>query len=67
MPNAKAELARSIAEEQGFLWKVWIENSDAREAVGVNVRHFVPPPHQMPRPTGNYARPGGRSRPPLHR
>lgn len=29
------ELAESISEEQGLIWKIWIENSETSEAGGV--------------------------------
>jgi len=35
MASAMAELAESIAREPGFLWKIWTENSDTREAGGI--------------------------------
>jgi hypothetical protein len=35
MTEAFTELAESINDEPGFLWKVWTENSDTREAGGV--------------------------------
>ncbi|MDR9424398.1 MAG: monooxygenase [Marinobacter sp.] len=35
MADAMAELARSIADEPGFLWKIWTENRDCREAGGI--------------------------------
>ena len=28
-------LARSINEEEGFMWKIWTENSDTNEAGGI--------------------------------
>ncbi|MFD6856084.1 monooxygenase [Rhodococcus sp. NPDC060090] len=35
MTEAFTELAESINDEPGFLWKVWTENSDTGEAGGV--------------------------------
>jgi len=35
MSNAFADLAKSINEETGFIWKIWTENSDANEAGGI--------------------------------
>ncbi|WP_208586167.1 monooxygenase [Gracilibacillus suaedae] len=30
-------LARSINEEEGFMWKIWTENSDTNEAGGIYI------------------------------
>lgn len=35
MAQAMAELAQSIAQEPGLLWKIWTENRDTNEAGGV--------------------------------
>lgn len=35
MASAMAELAESIAQEPGFLWKIWTENRDTWEAGGI--------------------------------
>ncbi|KAA3638894.1 MAG: monooxygenase [Proteobacteria bacterium] len=35
MTEAMDGLARSIAEEPGFLWKIWTENEAAKEAGGI--------------------------------
>lgn len=35
MAEAMADLARSIAEEPGLLWKIWTENEAAGEAGGI--------------------------------
>lgn len=35
MANAMKELAESIAQEPGFVWKVWTENPDTKEAGGI--------------------------------
>lgn len=35
MTKAMEDLARSIAEEPGLLWKIWTENEAAGEAGGV--------------------------------
>lgn len=35
MASEYAELARSIAQEPGLIWKLWTENSEAKEAGGV--------------------------------
>ena len=35
MAEGFAGLAKSINEEEGFLWKIWTENSDAKEAGGI--------------------------------
>lgn len=35
MAEAFAELADSINDEPGFLWKIWTENPDTAEAGGV--------------------------------
>lgn len=35
MYPAMEELARSISEEPGFIWKYWTENQDRNEAGGI--------------------------------
>jgi hypothetical protein len=35
MAEALADLARSINEEPGFLWKIWTENAAAHTAGGI--------------------------------
>lgn len=35
MSQAYADLASSIAEEQGLIWKIWTENEQAKRAGGV--------------------------------
>lgn len=35
MAEAFSDLAKSINEEEGFLWKIWIENPDTNEAGGI--------------------------------
>lgn len=35
MVNAMTELAQSIADEPGLIWKIWTENEDAKEAGGI--------------------------------
>ncbi|SOC40558.1 monooxygenase [Ureibacillus acetophenoni] len=35
MAQAFEELANSITEENGFIWKIWTENEDAKEAGGI--------------------------------
>ena len=35
MENAMQDLARSIAQEPGFLWKIWTENASSRESGGI--------------------------------
>lgn len=35
MAAAMEGLARSIAEEPGFLWKIWTENAETGEAGGI--------------------------------
>ena len=35
MANQLRELAESIATEPGFLWKIWTENADSKEAGGI--------------------------------
>ncbi|AKG03810.1 monooxygenase [Salimicrobium jeotgali] len=35
MAEGFAGTAESINEEKGFLWKVWTENPDTKEAVGI--------------------------------
>ncbi|RXT07138.1 monooxygenase [Ammoniphilus sp. CFH 90114] len=35
MADSFSDLARSINEEEGLLWKIWTENSEAKEAGGI--------------------------------
>lgn len=35
MAQAFKDLAKSITEEDGFIWKIWTENQDAKEAGGI--------------------------------
>ena len=35
MADALKELAHSITEEPGFIWKIWTENENTREAGGI--------------------------------
>lgn len=35
MAESFADLARSINEEEGFIWKIWTENPEAQEAGGI--------------------------------
>lgn len=35
MAQAFADLAKSITEEEGFLWKIWTEDAEAKEAGGI--------------------------------
>ena len=35
MAEALKELANSIAEEPGFIWKIWTENEGTQEAGGI--------------------------------
>ncbi|MFS0574632.1 monooxygenase [Sporosarcina sp. 179-K 3D1 HS] len=35
MVAAFTELAESINEEQGFIWKIWTENEETKEAGGI--------------------------------
>ncbi|WP_020006763.1 monooxygenase [Salinicoccus albus] len=35
MLEAFSDLAKSINEEEGFLWKIWTENREANEAGGI--------------------------------
>lgn len=35
MAEAFTELAKSINEEEGFLWKIWTENPETKEAGGI--------------------------------
>ena len=37
MANAFSDLAKSINEEPGFLWKIWTENVETREAGGIYI------------------------------
>jgi hypothetical protein len=35
MADAMKDLAKSISREPGFIWKVWTENCESREAGGI--------------------------------
>lgn len=35
MAKAFTDLAKSINEEEGFIWKVWTENPETKEAGGI--------------------------------
>lgn len=35
MAEAFTDLAKSINDEEGFIWKIWTENEDANEAGGI--------------------------------
>ncbi len=35
MAQGFADLARSINNEEGFIWKIWTENEEAKEAGGI--------------------------------
>lgn len=35
MKEAFSDLAKSITEEPGFLWKIWTENQETKEAGGI--------------------------------
>lgn len=35
MADALSDMARSITEEPGFLWKIWTENEETNEAGGI--------------------------------
>lgn len=35
MAEAFSDLANSINEEDGFIWKIWTENSETKEAGGI--------------------------------
>jgi Putative mono-oxygenase ydhR len=35
MAEAFSDLAKSITEEPGFLWKIWTENEETKEAGGI--------------------------------
>ncbi|MCG5103233.1 monooxygenase [Oceanobacillus alkalisoli] len=37
MAEAFSDLAKSINEEDGFLWKIWTENPEANEAGGIYI------------------------------
>ncbi|MBS4210052.1 monooxygenase [Bacillus sp. FJAT-50079] len=37
MATAFANLARSINEEKGFMWKIWTENKETNQAGGIYV------------------------------
>ncbi|MGM0433601.1 MAG: monooxygenase [Pseudomonadota bacterium] len=39
MTDAMKDLAISIAEEPGLIWKVWTENADTGEAGGIYLFH----------------------------
>lgn len=42
MTEAMEDLARSIAEEPGLLWKIWTENEAAGEAGGIYLFKDIP-------------------------
>jgi hypothetical protein len=42
MAEAMEDLARSIAEEPGLLWKIWTENQAAGEAGGIYLFKDIP-------------------------
>ncbi len=35
MAEAFSDLAKNINEEEGFIWKIWTENSETNEAGGI--------------------------------
>lgn len=35
MAEAFSDLAKSINEEEGFIWKIWTENPETKEAGGI--------------------------------
>ncbi|MCJ8007144.1 monooxygenase [Lederbergia wuyishanensis] len=35
MAEAFSDLAKSITEEEGFIWKIWTENQNEKEAGGI--------------------------------
>ena len=35
MAEAFSDLAKSINKEEGFIWKIWTENREAKEAGGI--------------------------------
>ncbi|TSI11787.1 monooxygenase [Lysinibacillus sp. BW-2-10] len=35
MTEAFSDLAKSITEEEGFIWKIWTENVETKEAGGI--------------------------------
>lgn len=35
MAEAFTDLAKSINEEEGFIWKIWTENPETKEAGGI--------------------------------
>ncbi|WNS76486.1 monooxygenase [Bacillus sp. DTU_2020_1000418_1_SI_GHA_SEK_038] len=35
MAGAFTDLAKSINEEEGFIWKIWTENQETKEAGGI--------------------------------
>ncbi|RDW21865.1 monooxygenase [Oceanobacillus arenosus] len=37
MAEAFTDLAKSINEEDGFMWKIWTENPEANEAGGIYI------------------------------
>jgi Putative mono-oxygenase ydhR len=37
MAEAFSDLAKSINEEEGFMWKIWTENPEANEAGGIYI------------------------------
>ncbi len=42
MAEAMEDLARSIADEPGLLWKIWTENEAAGEAGGIYLFNDIP-------------------------
>ena len=37
MATAFADLAKSITQEEGFIWKIWTENQETSEAGGIYI------------------------------
>ncbi len=42
MAQAMQQLAESIAQEPGFIWKFWTENKEAQEAGGIYMFSDIP-------------------------
>ncbi|MGF7046810.1 hypothetical protein J2T13_001308 [Paenibacillus sp. DS2015] len=42
MAKAFSDLAKSINEEDGFLWKIWAESPETNEAGGIYMLWFPP-------------------------
>lgn len=40
-----SDLARSINEEDGFIWKIWTENPEKNEAGGIYLKQKKQPKH----------------------